>query len=147
MAFGQAAGPPASAKQLEHLAALLADAGYDSFKEARHPFALNQRQAGGRFTGAEASELIEQLEAGEGAEGPEADEPPPTSRVPKRAAPPPPPAARRPAARRPARPAAPPSGSLGGDAEVGAGDVVTAFPDELLAEELVRRGWTCTPPA
>jgi hypothetical protein len=22
-----------------------------------------------------------------------------------------------------------------------------AFPDELLAEELTRRGWTCTPPA
>ena len=142
MAFGQAAGPPASAKQLEHLAALLAEAGYDSFREARHPFGLNQRQASGRFTGAEASELIEQLEAGEGAEGPEGDEPPPTSRVPKRAAPAP-----RPTARRPARPVAPPPGGVGGTAEVGAGDVVTAFPDELLAEELVRRGWTCTPPA
>lgn len=142
MAFGQAAGPPASAKQLEHLAALLAAAGYDSFKEARHPFGLNQRQAGGRFTGAEASELIEQLETGEGARAPEGADAPPTPRVPKRAAPPP-----RQAARRPARPAGPTSGAVGGDAAVGPGDVVTAFPDELLAEELVRRGWTCTPPA
>jgi len=25
--------------------------------------------------------------------------------------------------------------------------VAMAFPDELLAEELIRRGWTCTPPA
>jgi hypothetical protein len=24
--------------------------------------------------------------------------------------------------------------------------VAMAFPDELLAEELIRRGWTCTPP-
>ena len=25
-------------------------------------------------------------------------------------------------------------------------DVTSAFPDELLADELRRRGWTCTPP-
>ncbi|MFN7151734.1 MAG: hypothetical protein ACK4V6_19925, partial [Microthrixaceae bacterium] len=63
MAFGQVAGPPAGARQLEQLGALLADAGYASFKEARHPFGLTQRQAAGKFTVGEADELIERLEA------------------------------------------------------------------------------------
>lgn len=63
MAFGQAAGPPAPARQVETLASLLEARGYDSFKEARHPFGLNQRQAAGRFTAQEAAELLERLEA------------------------------------------------------------------------------------
>ncbi|HTN99141.1 MAG TPA: hypothetical protein VL068_00590, partial [Microthrixaceae bacterium] len=63
MAFGQASGPPANARQIEELASLLSDNGYDSFREARHPFGLNQRQSNGRFTIDEATELIERLEA------------------------------------------------------------------------------------
>lgn len=126
MAFGQAAGPPASAKQLEQLAEALADAGYDSFREARHPFGLTQRQSNGKFTRDEVSELLSRLEEGEGA----GDEVPPD------------PAPPRPASRATPRPvrAARPGRARGAEA------VVTAFPDELLAEELVRRGWTCTPP-
>src|SRR5215218_9261898 len=61
MAFGQASGPPASAKQIAYLASLLQDAGYDTFREARHPFGLTQRQAGGKFTTSEASHLIDRL--------------------------------------------------------------------------------------
>ena len=61
MAFGQSSGPPASAKQLAYLASLLEEAGHGSFREARHPLDLTQRQAGGKFTGREASELIDRL--------------------------------------------------------------------------------------
>jgi|GEM_PF-449117 len=63
MAFGQASGPPAAVQQLNRLAELLAERGFDSFKEARHPFGLTQRQAGGKFTSGEVAELIERLEA------------------------------------------------------------------------------------
>ena len=54
-------GPPASSKQIAYLASLLEKVGYSSFREARHPMGLNQRQAGGKFTVQEASELIDQL--------------------------------------------------------------------------------------
>ncbi|CAB4530552.1 unannotated protein [freshwater metagenome] len=63
MAFGQVSGPPAAVQQLNRLAELLAERGFDSFKEARHPFGLTQRQAGGKFSSAEAAELIDRLEA------------------------------------------------------------------------------------
>lgn len=133
MAFGQAAGPPASAKELAQLAALLAEAGYDSFREARHPFDLTQRQSNGKFTHDEASELIERLESGhsEQGEAPGA----PGAPGPDRPVP------------RPRRIPAPGRAPARGRAVEGADAVVTAFPDELLAEELVRRGWTCTPPS
>lgn len=62
MAFGQAAGPPASPRRIVELAELLAARGYDSFKEARHPFGLTQRQAAGRFTVGEADEFLARLE-------------------------------------------------------------------------------------
>jgi hypothetical protein len=58
MAFGQASGPPAPARRVAELADLLAARGYDSFREARHPFDLTQRQAAGKFTAAEVDELI-----------------------------------------------------------------------------------------
>lgn len=109
MAFGQAAGPPASAAQITELTELLARAGFDGFREARHPYGLTQRQSNGKFTRGEADELIERLSA-ELDDGPE---PPPAD----------------------AAPADPPPS-----------DVTLAFPDELLADELRRRGWTCTPP-
>src|SRR6476469_365196 len=63
MAFGQQTGPPASARQVEEISALLDRAGYASFREARHIFGLTQRQASGRFTQDEAVALIERLQS------------------------------------------------------------------------------------
>lgn len=63
MAFGQASGPPASAKEIERLAVLFGEAGFASFREARYPFGLTQRQASGKFTRDEVTALIERLEA------------------------------------------------------------------------------------
>lgn len=62
MAFGQAAGPPATHKQLDQLLDLLLEAGFESFKEARYPMDFSQRQAGGKFTRDEADAFIEQLQ-------------------------------------------------------------------------------------
>ena len=66
MAFGQQSGPPASAREVAQLEALLGEAGYSSFREARHIYGLTQRQAAGRFTRTEAAELLERLTRGEG---------------------------------------------------------------------------------
>src|SRR4051812_2600911 len=63
MAFGQAAGPPASRRQVETLGELIRAAGHTDFRDARGPLGLNQRQAGGRFTRDEADALIARLEA------------------------------------------------------------------------------------
>jgi len=62
MAFGQAAGPPATHKQIDELLDLLMDAGFESFKEARYPMDFSQRQAGGKFTRDEADEFIEKMQ-------------------------------------------------------------------------------------
>ena len=62
MAFGQASGPPAPQRRVAELAELLEARGFDSFKEARHPFGLTQRQAAGKFTTGEVDELIDRLE-------------------------------------------------------------------------------------
>ena len=62
MAFGQASGPPASAKQVRELSDLLAAAGHDGFRDARGPMGFNQRQAAGKFTRDEAQSFIDQLE-------------------------------------------------------------------------------------
>src|ERR1700736_2713029 len=62
MAFGQQSGPPASAKQVQVLVALLADAGHCDFRDARGPMGFTQRQAGGRFTRDEADAFIARLE-------------------------------------------------------------------------------------
>ena len=75
MAFGQPSGPPASHKQIALLQSLLAAAGHDDFRTARHEFGLTQRQAGGKFSVQEAAELIERLEAAEPAETAEPAEP------------------------------------------------------------------------
>jgi hypothetical protein len=61
VSFGQQSGPPASDKQVQYLLALVRKAGYTDFREARHPMSLNQRQARGKFTRLEASELIDRL--------------------------------------------------------------------------------------
>jgi hypothetical protein len=62
MAFGQASGPPASAKQVRELSDLLTAAGHDGFRDARGPMGFNQRQAAGKFTRDEAQTFIDQLE-------------------------------------------------------------------------------------
>jgi hypothetical protein len=62
MAFGQPAGPPATAKQVQILLELVRAAGHTDFRDARGPLGLNQRQAAGRFTRDEADEFIAQLQ-------------------------------------------------------------------------------------
>ena len=120
MAFGQQSGPPASSKQVEELLALFEGAGYSSFREARHIYGLTQRQAGGKFSRGEADELIARLAAGEGELNVEQAERAiaSSSDATERAA--------KRAANRQA-------------------EAVAALPDELLADELVRRGWVCIP--
>ncbi len=79
MAFGQAPGPPATARQREELLTLLQAAGHLDFRDARGPMGFNQRQAGGRFTRLEAEELIARLqEDGSDDIAPPAREPGPT---------------------------------------------------------------------
>ena len=63
MAFGQQSGPPATARQLDELLELLQAAGHDGFRDARGPMGFTQRQAAGKFTRAEADELIERLQS------------------------------------------------------------------------------------
>ncbi len=120
MAFGQQSGPPASSKQVEELLALFEGAGYSSFREARHIYGLTQRQAGGKFTRTEADELIARLAAGEGELNVEQAEQAIASSSD---------ASERAAKRQANRQA----------------ETVAALPDEVLADELVRRGWVCIP--
>ena len=61
MAFGQQSGPPATAKQVQELLALLNEAGHTDFRYARGPLGFNQRQAGGKFTRDEADAFIARL--------------------------------------------------------------------------------------
>jgi len=65
MAFGQASGPPASAKQVDELLRLLQAAGHQDFRDARGPMGFTQRQAAGKFTRDEVTRFIEQLEQAE----------------------------------------------------------------------------------
>lgn len=62
MAFGQQAGPPATARQVQDLLALLNEAGHADFRDARGPMGFTQRQAAGKFTRDEAGELIARLQ-------------------------------------------------------------------------------------
>ena len=75
MAFGQSAGPPATARQLAELLELLIAAGHTDFRDARGPMGFNQRQAGGRFTRDEADAFIAQLQDSEEHDGPDATPP------------------------------------------------------------------------
>jgi len=127
MAFGQQTGPPASARQVEEITQLLEQAGYDSFREARHIFGLTQRQASGKFTQGEAVELIERLQA-------EPSEPPESSRSSESSESSE--SARDAGAERSARRQA--------DRQA---ELLVTIPAEVLADELVRRGWMCMPPA
>ena len=65
MAFGQQSGPPASAKQMKELLALLRDVGHTDFRDARGPMGLTQRQAAGKFTRDEAEAFIARLQGDE----------------------------------------------------------------------------------
>jgi hypothetical protein len=62
MAFGQQAGPPASASQMRDLLDLLKEAGHTNFRDARGPMGLTQRQAAGKFTRDEATGFIDRLQ-------------------------------------------------------------------------------------
>jgi hypothetical protein len=130
MAFGQTSGPPASNAQLAELLELFAQVGFDGFREARHPYGLTQRQSNGKFSRTEADELIDRLRFEvDVAEGDGADDPAESATV---------------------EPATDPVQARGsGRTEVAppaVDDVVLAFPDEVLADELRRRGWACIPP-
>jgi hypothetical protein len=131
MAFGQPSGPPATAKQVQQLLALLHEAGHTDFRDARGPMGFNQRQAAGKFTRDEADTFIEQLEA-EGEAGQAPPEP----------APAPAPAAR-PAPRAPARGAvkAAPAPALTSTEKA-----LRTIPSTMLAAELQRRGWAVLEP-
>ena len=65
MAFGQQSGPPASARDVERLLALVQAAGHTDFRDARGPMGFTQRQAGGKFTSDEVAAFISQLEDSE----------------------------------------------------------------------------------
>lgn len=124
MAFGQSSGPPASAKQVAYLSSLVEAAGFASFREARHPLGLTQRQAGGKFTSQEASALIDLLlaAADEDGEGPEDGDRPPSS----------------------ARSLADERALARIEEERAA--LAAGLPAEVMVLELERRGWVCSPP-
>ena len=114
MAFGQVSGPPAPAKQLAQLTELLAQQGYASFKEARHPLDLTQRQAAGTFTSAEATDLIDRLTAAIEVRGEEAGESD--------------------------------DGSLPERERDRQEELVVTLSAQVMATELVNRGWCCIAP-
>jgi hypothetical protein len=109
MAFGQPSGPPASARQVQELLALLHDAGHTDFRDARGPLGFTQRQAAGKFTRDEVTEFIERLQEAATDGGA-----PVTARRPERLS--------------------------------TAERALRRLPDEQLATELQRRGWTVTRP-
>jgi hypothetical protein len=130
MSFGTA-GPPATTKQVQYLLSLVQKAGYADFRDARHPLGLTQRQAGGRFTRTEASELIDRL-VGEGHGG----------GAPAVAA-------------TPVGPGQMVFGARRSGAEIAAEErlalerdrIVRGLPADLLAAELERRGWQVEAPS
>jgi len=139
MAFGQPSGPPATARQLRELTALVEAAGHSGFKDARGPLGLNQRQAGGRFTQDEVTELIARLEAE--AEASADSGPTPDNSAPHRAA-----------SSRNSAPTTKPT-STPPDAQPPAASrrqslarQLERVPEDLLVDELRRRGWTVTSP-
>jgi hypothetical protein len=117
MAFGQQSGPPATHKQVQYLESLVQKAGHDSFRDARGPLGLTQRQAGGKFTRDEASTLIDQLlQADPDHEAPIGASPSMEQR------------------------------SASDRLEAERIQALGGMPADLLADELRRRGWTVTEP-
>ena len=120
MAFGQPSGPPATARQVQDLTALIHAAGHSDFRDARGPLGLTQRQAGGKFTRDEAEDLIAQLESEAELESPAQAESPAQSV----------PGGRQPVDRR----------------ELERRRFLDKLPDDELAAELQRRGWVVIQP-
>ena len=121
MAFGQASGPPATKREVEELELLLEQHDYGTFREARHKLGLTQRQAGGKFTRGEVSELIERLS--------EADPDAPDA-----------------AAEAPAVEHTIVADRAERKLQAQREELVAAMPAQLLATELERRGWCCIAP-
>lgn len=136
MSFGQASGPPATAKQVRELQDLLEAAGHSDFRDARGPMGFTQRQAAGKFTRDEAQAFIDQLEA-EAQDAPAATSPPPPAAPRPKAAARPPATAPRPAAAAAAKPAVSESGKALTPME----RALRAATGDQLADELRRRGW------
>ena len=105
---------------MQYLEALLDKAGYASFREARHPLGLTQRQSNGKFTKSEASELIDRLVNGE---APSVD------------------AAYSKHTQADSEPDAVVDKFLAGQAAV-----LKGIPAQLLADELLSRGWSVREP-
>ncbi|MDO8390981.1 MAG: hypothetical protein Q7V57_10860 [Actinomycetota bacterium] len=129
MSFGQASGPPAPAKQVQQLLALLEAAGHTDFRDARGPLGFTQRQAAGKFTRSEVEAFIEQLEAEGVGDGAGAAPPPPAAATAAPATP-----------KATPRTAAPRAG--GSSTELALRKVSST----MLAAELQRRGWGVVQP-
>lgn len=118
MSFGQQSGPPASAKQVTYLLSLFEAEGYD-FVTGRHHYGLNQRQAKGKFTVGEASEMIDRLvaraEAGPD-DGPTLFDDPVAVQAQDKI-------------------------------DTQRATLLRGIPAEILADELQRRGWAVIPPS
>ena len=118
MSFGQQSGPPASTKQVAYLLSLLEAEGYD-FVTGRHHYGLNQRQAKGKFSVSEASELIDRLvaRAEAGPDGaPTLFDDPAASKAQEQI-------------------------------DTQRATLLRGIPAEVLADELQRRGWAVIPPS
>jgi hypothetical protein len=125
MAFGNSA-PPATAKQVQYLLSLVQKAGHESFRDARYPLGLTQRQASGKFSKTEASALIDRLLADPtGGAGPAAADD----------------------ADGPSLFATGEQISAAERLETERAEMLRGMPAGLLAAELERRGWQVAPPA
>jgi hypothetical protein len=62
MPFGPQWSPPASARQVQELLALLKEAGHSDFLDERGQMGFTQRQAAGKFTRDEAKSFIQRLQ-------------------------------------------------------------------------------------
>lgn len=114
---------------MRELQELLEEAGHSDFRDARGPMGFTQRQAGGKFTGPEAAEFIEQLQTELHGDGPppgsrpsSAAKPPETIAKPSKAA-----AKRKPIAEK-------------------SNGALSDFASEDLAAELQTRGWIVAAP-
>ncbi len=151
MSFGQASGPPATAKQVRELQELLEAAGHSDFRDARGPMGFTQRQAGGKFTRDEAQAFIDQLEAEalDAPAAPTAPSAPAVAAAPRPKAVARPAAAARPTAAPPTaapsapRPSAParPQVDASGKPLTPMERALRAATGDQLADELRRRGW------
>jgi hypothetical protein len=146
VAFGQQSGPPASAKQLKYLLSLVQDAGHEGFRDARHPLGLTQRQAGGKFSTREASELIDRLVAGELDEVDDDGPPPGTVPAGSRTRPTTGAANRTPGARPVDRRAEIAAERAQQRLDDQRAELIAGVPADDLVAELERRGWTCIAP-